>query len=236
MEAFFQWNGWNGCTSVGVRPRGAQVRRPFGVRLSADSSKKTKRALCRWALVDPRPLLLDLLVDGVLIALGGATMGRWTVQPSRGAAGPGVGGVVAHPVSRRITTAVRSRVHSSPTNPLAVGPSSRACSTSASCWSDSRGAGPLGPLLRSPSVPLPFQRRCQTLTAWVETPSWRATSAWRTPAANSSAARSRRASSRWRVVAPQGGEGQSACRDPHPPPSLHANPTRTLNPTSKTLY
>jgi signal transduction histidine kinase len=30
------------------------------------------------------------------------------------------------------------------------------------------GRGPLGPLLRSPSVPLALKRRCQTLTAWGE--------------------------------------------------------------------
>src|SRR6266508_6533069 len=46
MEAFFQLNG---CLNVGVWPRGAQVRRTLGVRLSADSSKKTRQALRRWA-------------------------------------------------------------------------------------------------------------------------------------------------------------------------------------------
>jgi hypothetical protein len=46
MEAFFQLNGW---IKVGGRPTGAQVRRRFGVRLSADSSKKTRQALRRWA-------------------------------------------------------------------------------------------------------------------------------------------------------------------------------------------
>ena len=38
--------------------------------------------------------------------------------------------------------------------------------------------GELGPRLRSPSAPLSFQRACQTLTAWAEASSWRATSAW----------------------------------------------------------
>jgi hypothetical protein len=47
-----------------------------------------------------------------------------------------------------ITVAMRSMVHSSPVNPLAVAPSSRACSTLADCASDSRGEGPLGPRLR----------------------------------------------------------------------------------------
>src|SRR4029453_1340721 len=40
MEAFFQLKGW---VKVGGRPLGAQVRRTFGVRLSADSSKKTRQ-------------------------------------------------------------------------------------------------------------------------------------------------------------------------------------------------
>jgi hypothetical protein len=43
-------------------------------------------------------------------------------------------------------------------------------------------AGPLGPRLCRASVPLARHRACQTLTAWAETPSWRAPSAWRTPA------------------------------------------------------
>jgi hypothetical protein len=46
MEAFFQLNGW---VNVGGWPLGAQLRRRFGVRLSADSSKKTRQALRRWA-------------------------------------------------------------------------------------------------------------------------------------------------------------------------------------------
>ncbi len=49
MEAFFQLNGW---VSTGGRPSGAQVRRTFGVRLSAVSSKKTRQALRRWAFAE----------------------------------------------------------------------------------------------------------------------------------------------------------------------------------------
>jgi len=63
------------------------------------------------------------------------------------------------------------RVHSSPTNPFAVAPSSSACSIVASWASDSLGAGPLGPRLCSASGPPRCQRACQTLTAWAETPS-----------------------------------------------------------------
>jgi hypothetical protein len=40
MEAFFQLNGW---VNVGGWPLGAQLRRTFGVRLSALSSKKTRQ-------------------------------------------------------------------------------------------------------------------------------------------------------------------------------------------------
>ena len=43
--------------------------------------------------------------------------------------------------------------------------------------SDSLGAGPLGPRLCNPSGPPVYQRACQTLIAWAETSSWRATSA-----------------------------------------------------------
>ena len=49
----------------------------------------------------------------------------------------------------------------------------------ASWASDSLGAGPLGPRLRSASVPPACQRACQMLTPGRETSSWRATSAWR---------------------------------------------------------
>jgi hypothetical protein len=46
MEAFFQLNR---CSSTVGWPTGAQVRRTFGVRLSAVSSKKTRQALRLWA-------------------------------------------------------------------------------------------------------------------------------------------------------------------------------------------
>jgi hypothetical protein len=79
------------------------------------------------------------------------------------------------PVRRWITTATRSRVHSSPTDPFAVAPSNSACSILTSWASDSRRAGPLGALLRRASVPPTLMLACQTLTAWAETSSWRAT-------------------------------------------------------------
>jgi hypothetical protein len=46
MEARFQLKGW---VNVGGWPRGAQVRRTLGVRLSAVSSNKTRQALRLWA-------------------------------------------------------------------------------------------------------------------------------------------------------------------------------------------
>src|SRR5215217_2657719 len=98
-----------------------------------------------------------------------------------------------------MTSAIRSRVHSSPTNPLATAPLRRACSTSTSWASDRRGVGPVGPRLVRALLPPAFQAPCQRLAAWRETPSWRATSAAWMPAAKSSAARSRRAWRCWRL-------------------------------------
>jgi hypothetical protein len=135
-------------------------------------------------------------------------LGHWTVQPSRWRSSAHTcAGWWRTPVSRSMTMAIRPTVRSSPVNPLAVAPSSRACSTVTSWASDSRGAGPLGPRLCSATGPPRCQRACQTLTAWTETPSWPATSAWWTPAANSSAARSRRAWSRSRSCCAAGRRG-----------------------------
>jgi hypothetical protein len=44
IQAFFQLNGW---VKVGGRPLGAQLRRTFGVRLSARWSNKTRQTLRR---------------------------------------------------------------------------------------------------------------------------------------------------------------------------------------------
>jgi hypothetical protein len=70
MEAYFQLNG---CVSVGGWPRGAQVRRTLGVRLSALRRRRPGRLCAVGRLLDPRPVGLDPLVDGVLVTLGGAT-------------------------------------------------------------------------------------------------------------------------------------------------------------------
>jgi transposase-like protein len=71
---------------------------------------------------------------------------------------------------------------------------SKACSMRASWAADSLGSGPVGPRLRKASTPPCSKRVCQTWALWRDTPSSRATSAWERPWANSSAARSRRAS------------------------------------------
>jgi hypothetical protein len=96
-----------------------------------------------------------------------------------------------------------------------------------SCWSDSRGAGPLGPLLRSPSVPLACQRARQTLTAWAETPSWPAISAWRTPAANSSAAQPAGLEPVAFRLCRRGGEAELACHRSSPAKQPTSNSART---------
>jgi hypothetical protein len=64
-----------------------------------------------------------------------------------------------------------------PDEPMGGGAVQQGLLDLANCASESRGVGPLGPRLRSPSVARLCQRACQTLTAWAETSSWRATSA-----------------------------------------------------------
>jgi hypothetical protein len=64
MEAFFQLKGW---VSTGGWPRGAQVRRTLGVRLSALSSRRPDRLCACGRLLDPRP---GLLVRGMVAHAG----------------------------------------------------------------------------------------------------------------------------------------------------------------------
>jgi hypothetical protein len=135
------------------------------------------------------------------------------------------------PVSRQITSATRSKAHSSPVHPFAVAPSSRPCSTVASWASDSRGVGPLGPLLRSACMPPVCQRRCQMLTAWAETPSWRAP---RLGGRRRRTTRRRAAGGPGAVhvlVVPQGGEEWSACR--RSSPARAASPIRPHVPSTR---
>jgi hypothetical protein len=148
-------------------------------------------------LLDGRPALLDPAVDGGLVAFGGAALepldrpAEAVVQQR-----PHPGGMVldaGQPLDDQRDAVQRPQL---PHEPLGRRAFEQACSTMASWASESLGAGPLGPRLPSASVPPRCQRVCQTLTAWAETSSWRATSAWWTPAANNSAARSRRAWSR----------------------------------------
>jgi hypothetical protein len=156
----------NGCTSIGGWPRGAQVRRTLGVRLSARSSKTTRQALCRWAfpLIGGHRSLTHRSIAAWSRSAARRT-GRCTAQPSRWRSSAQMrAGWWRTPVRRSITMAIRSRVHSSPVNPLAVAPSSRACSTRPSSRSDSRGMGPVGPRLSRSSEPPASQRACQSLT------------------------------------------------------------------------
>jgi MFS family permease len=75
-------------------------------------------------------------------------------------------------------------------------------------WSAAGSLGiPAGALLGGAAAPPSFQRACQTLTACADTSSWRATSTWRTPAANNSAPHSRRAWSRSRSRCAAGRRG-----------------------------
>jgi hypothetical protein len=182
----------------------------------------------------PRPVVLDPAVDRRLVAFGGATRGPLD-RPAQPVAQqrPHPGWMMVDPVRRWITVAIWSRVHSSPVNPWAVAPSRRACSTWASWVSESRRAGPLGPLLRSASAPPCSQRAYQMLTAWVETASWRATSAWRTPAANSSVARSRRAWSRSRSCCAAGRQGTVGMPGSSPWPAVELQLDSPSHPSTR---
>src|SRR5829696_9541180 len=102
------------------------------------------------------------------------------------------------PVRRQMTMAMRSRVHRSVSKPWALAPFSRACSACSRWASDTWGVRPGAPRLCRPAVPSACQRWCQRLTVWRETPRVRATSAWWTSWANSSAACRRRSWNAWR--------------------------------------
>jgi hypothetical protein len=129
----------------------------LGVCLIAGQRSLTQRSMAAWSRSAAR------------------RTGRCTLQPSRWCNSAHTqAGWCCTPVSRSITVAMRSRVPNPPVNPLAVAPSSKACSTVASWASDSLGAGPLGPRPYEAPVPPCCQRACQTLTAWAETSSWRA--------------------------------------------------------------
>jgi hypothetical protein len=184
------------------RPAAADVR----VRLSAVSSKTTRQALCRWALPHLWPPFLAPAVDRVLVAFGSPTLGRWTLQPSRWPSS-------AHTQAGwwRTRDGARSRWRSGPgpqlpDEPVGAGALQQGLFNltelavgQPGCWAGRSLAAQRvrssGPPALVPSCPL-----------WRETPSRRATSAWRTPVANTSAARSRRPGAAGVRVAPQGGE------------------------------
>jgi hypothetical protein len=85
---------------------------PLGVCLIRGQRSATLRSIAAWSRSAARRL------------------GRCTVQPSRWCnSAHSWAGWWRTPVSRRITSAIRSNVHSWPVNPLAVAPASRVCST-----------------------------------------------------------------------------------------------------------
>ena len=134
------------------------------------------------------------------------------------------------PVSPWITTAMRSRVHTSVANPWASAPCSSACSIPASWSSATLGRRPVGPRLCNAVAPTACQPACQRLALCRETSSSRATSAWERPWANSSAARSRRCGGpeipQVCAVVGCGGNHQTLCRHERqraPPPGRAAS-------------
>src|SRR6266508_26485 len=85
------------CRRIGVRPRGAQVRRTGGVNPIPLSSRNTSHAPRRRALLaDPEPVLLDPAGDRLLVALGGSALGSLQGPAHRPQDAPGVRGVMAH--------------------------------------------------------------------------------------------------------------------------------------------
>jgi hypothetical protein len=72
MLARFQAMRW---PRIGVRPRWDHVRRTGGISETPDSSKKTSQADFARAPFDPRPLVLDPVLDGLLVAFFGLALG-----------------------------------------------------------------------------------------------------------------------------------------------------------------
>jgi hypothetical protein len=107
---------------------GAGIRRSSAARSSTWSRPdgRSPRLLRRWALLGPRPVARDPLVDRRLVALGSPAR-RALHRPAQPVAQqrPDVGGVVAHAGQPLDHQRDAVNVHSSPTNPLAPAPSSR---------------------------------------------------------------------------------------------------------------
>jgi hypothetical protein len=194
--------------NVGGWPRGAQVRRTFGVGLSEDSSKKTRQLCAVGRLQNPRPTLLDPAVDRRLVAFGSPTPGPLDTpaQPMLQQR-PHPGGMVGAPGEALDHGRDPVQGPQLPGEPVGGGAGEQGLLDGGELLIGRRGAGRLGLRLRRASLLPCRQRACQTLTAWAETSSWRATSARRTPAANSSAARGRRAWSRSRSRCAAGRRG-----------------------------
>ena len=79
-----------------MRPRGAQVRRTGGVKLTPLSSQNTIQAPRRRALLaDPGPVGLDPAGDRLLVGLAGPALGPLEGPAHRPKDAPDMGGMVA---------------------------------------------------------------------------------------------------------------------------------------------
>src|SRR6266508_636155 len=192
IDSRLQWR-WR-CRRIGVRPRGAQVRRTGGVKLTPLSSRNTSHAPRRRAfLPDPGPVLLDPAGDGGLVALQGAALGPLHGPAHRLEEAPDMRGWWRTPVRRQITVWIRLQVHRSVSNPCASAPCSSARSILRRWRAVSLGLRP-GPVERRAARPPCCHAWYQRWVFWREVPSRWATSAWLVPCSNMLAARSRRRS------------------------------------------
>jgi hypothetical protein len=126
-------------------------------------------------------------------------VGRWGVQPHARRSRQTWPGWYRTPVTRSITAATRGSVQHSVRKPLARGPGRSAASTAARAAGGTLGFRPARPAARRPVRPPVAQARCQRITLWRLTPSWRAIApSVSVPAANSRAAANRRCSRPWK--------------------------------------
>jgi hypothetical protein len=191
MEARFQWPRCRRIGSAHAAPRSAAPAD------AADSRTHPATSARRRGSAPPLILGHASARQRAISASSGSAArpaGRCGLQPSRPSSRHTCPGWSRTPGSRSITAAIRPRVHSSVSNPNAAGPLPNASATPSSSAADSRGRRPARPAARSAASPPWPQWRYQTLAAWADTPTVRATSAWVAPWVNMWAASSRRAS------------------------------------------
>jgi hypothetical protein len=147
------------------------ARRPapthLGVGLSAPSSKRPGRLGAVGRVLDPRPVVPDPAVDRCLVALGSAALGSLDT-PAQPVAHPG------HPLDHHGDAVKGPQL---PEEPVHGRPFQQGLPDLGEPGVRQPWRWAVGPRLCKPSPPPACQRACQTLTAWAETPSWRATSA-----------------------------------------------------------